>query len=548
MFDDALAIGPGYKVPTYHELRLLLLKDAKKEVQLWVDNIRSIWAHCGCTIMGDGWTDNRNRTLINFLIYCPRGTIFWKSVDASDVVKDAQALFNLFQEVIEWVGPSNVVHMVTDNGANYVAAGRKVQDHYKSISWSPCAAHCLNLVMKDIAKLDHVAEIVNKASQVTRFVYNHVYWLSWLRKRKDWTEILRPGETRFGTTFTALYNVYHHMHDLKALVTCKEFVDSRLARERKTKEVIAIVLDNKFWNDCLIIVKIMEPLMRLLKIVDGDTKPSIGYVYEGMYRARKGIKNLFKNKKRLYKPYTTIIKSRWDRQLRKDIHAATYWFNPAFQYEQASFCQKPEVMNGVLEVITTKGIGSKSKLLHETRLFRDRLESFGQELALETSKNTQPGCERNWSVFERIHTKKRNRLEHQRLNDLVYVHYNLKLKDRWFMKVESYDPIDYESIDKINFWIVDDEEEPFLNYEDIDNMLYEQLDPPRMERQRRRGREDITDCLEDLEDQEDLEIDDDIDFSAFDQFNLGDNLHDVSVGLGEGSSNAGGAFLGDDAW
>ncbi|CAN6878736.1 unnamed protein product [Brassica oleracea] len=40
------------------------------------------------------------------------------------------------------------------------------------------------------------------------------------------------------------------------------------------------------------------------------------------------------------------------------------------------------------------------------------------------------GCERNWSVFERIHTKKRNKLEHQRLNDLVYVHYNLRLQNR----------------------------------------------------------------------------------------------------------------------
>ncbi|KAL0325294.1 UNVERIFIED_CONTAM: hypothetical protein Sradi_5098700 [Sesamum radiatum] len=159
MFDAAIAIGPGYKVPTYHDLRLPLLKNFKKELQLWVDNIRNIWVDCGCTIMGDGWTDNSDRTLINFLIYCPRGTIFWKSVDASDVVKDAQALFKLFQEVIEWVGPTNVVHLVTDNGANYVAAGRLIQDHYKSINWSPCAAHCLNLVMKDIAKLDHIAEL-----------------------------------------------------------------------------------------------------------------------------------------------------------------------------------------------------------------------------------------------------------------------------------------------------------------------------------------------------------------------------------------------------
>ena len=41
------------------------------------------------------------------------------------------------------------------------------------------------------------------------------------------------------------------------------------------------------------------------------------------------------------------------------------------------------------------------------------------------------GCECNWSVFERIHTKKRNRLEHQRLNDLVYIYYNLRLQNRY---------------------------------------------------------------------------------------------------------------------
>jgi len=40
------------------------------------------------------------------------------------------------------------------------------------------------------------------------------------------------------------------------------------------------------------------------------------------------------------------------------------------------------------------------------------------------------GCERNWSVFEFIHSKNRNRLEHKRLNDLVFVRYNLKIKQR----------------------------------------------------------------------------------------------------------------------
>lgn len=41
------------------------------------------------------------------------------------------------------------------------------------------------------------------------------------------------------------------------------------------------------------------------------------------------------------------------------------------------------------------------------------------------------GCERNWSIFEFIHTKKRNQLEHQRLNDLIYIQYNMKIAERF---------------------------------------------------------------------------------------------------------------------
>ncbi|XP_028103737.1 uncharacterized protein LOC114302858 [Camellia sinensis] len=283
MFDSAIAIGPGFKVPTYHEVRVPLLSDSKKELQLFIDSVKSTWADSGCTIMGDGWADGRHRTLINFLVYCPRGITFVKSVDASDVVKDAPLLFKLFEEIIEWVGASNIVHMVIDNGANYVAAGRLVSETYKNSNWSPCAVHCLNLVLSDISKLNHVKEFASRASSVTRFIYNRPWLIAWLRKRKGWTEIVRPGATCFATTFIALLSIQKHMHDLKALVTSKDFVDSRHAKDKKEKEVVAIILDSNFSNDYLTIVKIVEPLMRLLRIVDGDKKPSMGYAYEGIH-------------------------------------------------------------------------------------------------------------------------------------------------------------------------------------------------------------------------------------------------------------------------
>ena len=84
--------------------------------------------------MGDGWINNKQRTLINFLVYCPEGISFVKSINAPDIVKDATNLFRLFNEVIEWVGPLVVVHLVIDNATNYVPIGRLISQKYKHIN------------------------------------------------------------------------------------------------------------------------------------------------------------------------------------------------------------------------------------------------------------------------------------------------------------------------------------------------------------------------------------------------------------------------------
>ena len=181
-FKDALdaiaAIGPGFKGPSYDELRVHLLGDLKKECQLLVDSYRSSWKETGCTLMADGWTDQRQRTLINFLVYCPAGMCFVKSIDASNVIKNASTLCNLFVEVIEWVGSNNIVHLVTDNAANYVAVGRLIHKKYDNIFWSPCAAHYLNLILKYIASMSHITSLASRASNITVFVYNHMVFLS----------------------------------------------------------------------------------------------------------------------------------------------------------------------------------------------------------------------------------------------------------------------------------------------------------------------------------------------------------------------------------
>lgn len=63
------------------------------------------------------------------------------------------------------------------------------------------------------------------------------------------------------------------------------------------------------------------------------------------------------------------------------------------------------------------------------------------------------GCERNWGVFQHLHTKRRNILAQSRLNDMVFVKYNRVLQCR-MKRNDAKDPIPLEEIDDINEWLM----------------------------------------------------------------------------------------------
>ena len=149
MIDAIASMGPGnYKGPGFYALCGYLLANNVEEVKNFVDSYCVTWKETGCTIMADGWTNRCRRTLINFLVYCPRGIVFLKSVDASDAIKTADMLYKLLREVVLLVGPENVVQIVTDNSANYVAARKLLEQEFCTLHWSPCTAHCLSLMYK----------------------------------------------------------------------------------------------------------------------------------------------------------------------------------------------------------------------------------------------------------------------------------------------------------------------------------------------------------------------------------------------------------------
>ncbi|KAG5515997.1 hypothetical protein RHGRI_036889 [Rhododendron griersonianum] len=198
--------GKGLKPPSYHEVRVTFLKKEVDNVQSTLDKYKSEWKKTGCSLMSDGWQDGCGRSITNFLVNSPKGTVFLKSLDTSSIIKNGVALFE-----------------------------------------------SLIILLRKLVK---------------------------------------------------------KMYCLKGVL----------------------------------------PLIKVLRLVDGDAKPAMGYIYEAMDRAKEQIEKNFNKVKRRYAAIWKIVDERWALQLHRPLHVAAYFLNPRFHYD-ASFEADEEVRLGLYTVI-----------------------------------------------------------------------------------------------------------------------------------------------------------------------------------------------------
>ena len=84
------------KPPSYHEVRVPLLKKEVVHTNDIMKSHKEEWARTRCSIMFDGWKDKSYRSLINFLVNCSKGSMFIESIDASSYMKTGERMFQLF--------------------------------------------------------------------------------------------------------------------------------------------------------------------------------------------------------------------------------------------------------------------------------------------------------------------------------------------------------------------------------------------------------------------------------------------------------------------
>ncbi|RVW63597.1 hypothetical protein CK203_057404 [Vitis vinifera] len=196
MIIGAQQAGMGIEPPSPFDIKNKYLEMEYREMEAYVNQQREKWKTYGCTIMSDGWTGPTKLSIINFMVYSKGSTVFLKSVDASNYIKDHKYIYDLLKTVIKEVGKENVVQIVTDNGSAFMKAGKQLMKKY-NLYWTPCAAHCIDLIFEDIGKRPSVIKVINNARKITNFIYNHGWLLAQMRLYCG-GDIVRPGATRRG--------------------------------------------------------------------------------------------------------------------------------------------------------------------------------------------------------------------------------------------------------------------------------------------------------------------------------------------------------------
>ncbi|XP_023753043.1 uncharacterized protein LOC111901427 [Lactuca sativa] len=220
----------------------------------------------------------------------------------------------------------------------------------------------------------------------------------------------------------------------------------------------AIVISRPFWNGVNLCLKVFSPLVKLLRLANGDQKASMGFLYGELQQAKEDIKMAFNNVEINYRSIIEIIETRAKGRLDSPLHMTAYLLNPYYLYKDQNIKDNVMVSDAIficVEKFFRDDIDKQDQVINmELPKYKEKEGDFGRILAAngcsENSSSYDPatwwmtygnstptlqkmaikilslttsssGCERNWSAFEWIHTKKRNRLDSQRLHNLVFV-------------------------------------------------------------------------------------------------------------------------------
>lgn len=137
-------------------------------------------------------------------------------------------------------------------------------------------------------------------------------------------------------------------------------------------------------------LKVFGPLVKVLRLVDGDKKPTMGYLHGELLQAKKDIRAGLNNIERNIQPLMNIIDQRIEGRLDSPLHMTGYLLNPYYLYKDQTIPLHNNVLTSFFKCVNAfipDDISKQSNVINsEINKYKNKEDNFGTPWAIK-------GCE-----------------------------------------------------------------------------------------------------------------------------------------------------------
>ena len=240
-------------------------------------------------------------------------------------------------------------------------------------------------MLQGIGNLPRFKKVIDQAKSFTIFVYGHTRTLECLRYFTEGKELVRPGVTRFTSYFLTLNSMQEKRDQLRKMVVNSRWDSLKDVKSKKGKEATATILSPAFWKDVKLMLAVFEPLVKVLRLVDGDVKPSMGFLYGELLKAKREVKEAFGNVESRFKDCMAVIEKKMNGRLDSPLHLTAYLLNPHYSFTNPSIFDEPKMNEAFIACVEQFYYHDEDKQDQaaniELKKFQNREGAFSKKLA-----------------------------------------------------------------------------------------------------------------------------------------------------------------------
>lgn len=224
----------------------------------------------------------------------------------------------MIRKVVQEVGPEHIVHIVTDNGSNFKKACRRLNDEYNHIVWTPCLAHTINLMLKDIGERPEHAGTIAVCKRISTWLHNYGQ-LNAMMRQAIGGELVKWNATRFGTNYMFMESFYRKRDRFMQWMGSSEFLNSRYGKSREGHFAHARLSSIQWWEELKYIIDSVAPIYRFLRFADQDRRPNLCDVVYTFQECKREMEAFFGTNVATWNEYKVIM----DKRI-ADVYYGTY--------------------------------------------------------------------------------------------------------------------------------------------------------------------------------------------------------------------------------